>query len=229
MKERVVSLLLIVTLALFAISASIAVPIVCRPFYYAHIGALELPEQTGWDGETIRGAYDGVMDYLLKDAEFGTGALRWSESGRSHFEDVRGLFLLDLRLAAGSLLALLVLAGVTRKVRPHRFLGRGPSFWAGIGLLVVFAAIGILGASDFQRAFVVFHSLFFPGKTNWLFNPDTDQIILILPEVYFRNCAILALVLVTVCVALYLLVGRKNAKKAQKTPGSAGPFSAQGC
>lgn len=218
MKERAVSLLLIFVLALFAVSASIAVPIVCRPFYYAHIGALELPERTGWDEGTIRGAYDGVMDYLLKDAPFGTGALRWSESGRSHFEDVRGLFLLDLYLAAASLAALLALLGVARRVRPHRFRRRGPSFWAGVGLLVFFAAVGILGASNFERAFVVFHSLFFPGKTNWLFDPAADQIILILPEAYFRNCAVLALVLVAAFVAVYLILGRKKAEQAQETP-----------
>ena len=218
MKERVFSLLLIFVLALFAVSASIAVPIVCRPFYYAHIGALELPERTGWDEETIRGAYDGVMDYLLKDAPFGTGALRWSESGRSHFEDVRGLFLLDLYLAAASLLALLALLAVARRVRPHRFCRRGPSFWAGIGLLVFFAAVGILGASNFERAFVVFHSLFFPGKTNWLFDPAADQIILILPEAYFRSCAVLALVLVAAFVAVYLILGRKKAGQARETP-----------
>lgn len=54
---------------------------------------------------------------------------------------------------------------------------------AGIVLLVMFA--------DFDKAFVVFHHLFFPGKTNWLFNPETDEIIQVLPEAFFRDCAIL--------------------------------------
>lgn len=210
MKKRILSVALSLVLALFAISGSIAVPIICRPFYYAHINAMELPEETGWSAEEIRAAYDDVMDYLLYDAPFGTGDLKWSESGQNHFADVKGLFRLDLRMfaATGILLALLLL--FARYLGPHRFGGLGPSFWSGCGILFLAALIGALGALDFDRAFTVFHSIFFPGKTNWLFDPNTDQIIRILPEVYFRNCAILALGLLLACAVLYLVMGRKS-------------------
>ena len=210
MKERVISLLLSLALALLAVSAAVAAPILCRPFYYAHIGALHLPERTGWSEETIRTAFDDVMDYLLKGEEFGTGELKWSESGRSHFADVKGLFWLDLWILLGSAAAVAALALVCRRVKPHRFRQRGPSFWAGVGLLVLFGVVGALAASDFQRAFTVFHALFFPGKTNWLFDPAADQIILILPEEFFRNCAVLIVALIGVFVAAYLIVGRKK-------------------
>ena len=89
------SALLALALALLSLTVSIAVPILCRPFYYVQIGALNLPERTGWPAEVIREAYDQVLDYCVFGAPFGTGALAWSESGRSHFADVRGLFLLD--------------------------------------------------------------------------------------------------------------------------------------
>ena len=56
---------------------------------------------------------------------------------------------------------------------------------------------------DFDRAFVVFHALFFPGKTNWLFDPNEDQIINILPQEFFRSCAILIFgILLVGCAAL---------------------------
>ena len=87
------------------------------------------------------------------------------------------------------------------------------------GLGGLFLLVGGLAALDFDRAFVVFHSLFFPGKTNWLFDPRTDEIINILPEVFFRNCAILILaVLVLGCAGLIvgdLWAGRK-ARTAEK-------------
>ncbi|MDY6096348.1 MAG: DUF1461 domain-containing protein [Oscillospiraceae bacterium] len=57
--------------------------------------------------------------------------------------------------------------------------------------------------------------MFFPGKTNWLFDPRTDQIILILPDTYFRNCAILALALLAAWALFCLLLGRK--RKPDKT------------
>ena len=50
--------------------------------------------------------------------------------------------------------------------------------------------LGCLIASDFDSAFVIFHSIFFPGKDNWQFNPRTDPIIKVLPEQFFLNCAI---------------------------------------
>lgn len=80
-----------------------------------------------------------------------------------------------------------------------------------MGLLGLFLVIGVLAALDFDRAFVVFHSLFFPGKSNWLFHPDADPVILILPEVFFRNCAIfIALTLLAVCAAVILWDRRRN-------------------
>ena len=90
-----------------------------------------------------------------------------------------------------------------KKVRPCRLLDRGPGFWAAAGLGVSFLAVGGLAALDFDRAFVVFHSLFFPGKDNWIFDWSMDPIILFLPQDFFRNCAILILVLLLVwCGAL---------------------------
>ena len=69
----------------------------------------------------------------------------------------------------------------------------------------LFLVIGVLVALDFNRAFVIFHSIFFPGKSNWLFYPDTDPVILIMPAVFFRNCAVfIALTLLVICAAVIL-------------------------
>ena len=66
--------------------------------------------------------------------------------------------------------------------------------------------IGVLAALDFDRAFVLFHTVFFPGKTNWVFDWRTDPIILLLPQSFFRNCALLILgVLLLWCGALVAL------------------------
>ena len=210
MKNRLVSVLLMITLALFAISAGIAAPILSRSFYKMHVSNLHLPEITEWSEDEIVEAYDDVMNFLLHDSEFGTGVLKWSEAGKAHFTDVRGLFQLDLWIfgVTGGLLILLLLISV--KIRPTRFGNRGPSFWAGMGVLAAFLIIGGLGAADFDRAFTVFHHIFFPGKNNWLFDPSEDQIIQILPEIYFRNCAILAISLILLLCVIYILVGKKK-------------------
>ena len=221
-QSKLLTLLLAVAAAAVLLSGAIAVPILCRPFYYAHIDPLQLEEATGYTRAEIKTAYDEMLDYCLGGDEFSTGVLRWSESGKAHFTDVRVLFLLDLKVLAVSA-AVLVLALIAARLaglRPARLAGRGPAFWAGAGLGGLFLLMAGLAALDFDRAFVVFHSLFFPGKTNWLFDPRTDEIINILPEVFFCNCAILILaVLVLGCAGLIvgdLWAGRK-ARTAEKT------------
>lgn len=208
--KKLVSVLIALALALFTISVSIAVPILSRSFYVIHVRVLDLPRQTGWTEEEILGAYDEMMSFELKGTEFGTGVLKWSESGKSHFTDVRGLFQLDLKVAAASTVALAILLLFSMVIKPHRFGGRGPAFWAGAGTLALFAVIGGLGSLNFDRAFTVFHHIFFPGKTNWLFDPNVDQIIQILPEVYFRNCAILVIGLVLLLCIAWMVLGRKR-------------------
>lgn len=194
-QSKLLSLFWAVILALVVLTGSIAAPILCRPFYYAHISALDLPQRVGLSETEIRRAYDEMMDYCTGGDTFSTGILPHSQAGESHFADVRGLFLLDLRLLAITLglgVALFVLSRVT-KYRCAPLLGRGPGFWAGVGLGGSFALVGVLASLDFNRAFVIFHQLFFPGKDNWLFDPATDPIIFILPQEFFRNCALLIL------------------------------------
>ena len=181
--------------ALAVLSGSIAAPLLCRPFY------------AGLTAEEIRQAFDQVMDFCLGlRPDFAAGVLPWSQSGAGHFADVRRLFLLNLRVLALSLAGLLLLLVCSRlkHVRPYCFRGRGPGFWAAAGLAAVFLVVGGLAALDFDRAFVIFHALFFPGKTNWLFDWRTDPVILILPETFFRNCALLILALVMLWCAVLI-------------------------
>ena len=196
---------LAIALALVLLTGSIAVPILCRPFYYAQIGPLGLEASTGLTEEQIKTAYDEMLDYCQGGEKFSTGVLRWSESGKSHFTDVRFLFQLDLQVLVCTLaLVTASLLFIRRgRRRPALLLGRGPGFWAGVGLGGLFLLVGALAALDFDRAFVIFHSLFFPGKDNWIFDWRTDPIILFLPQDFFRNCAVLILALLLLwCAAL---------------------------
>lgn len=216
-RSKALTVVLAVVTAVFILTFSIAVPILLRPFYYLHIGPLDLEASTGLSRAQIVQAYDEMMDFCTgRTDEFSTGVLPWSQSGRDHFVDVRGLFLLDLRAAALSGLLLLGWTLVRKRsgVQPYRFMKRSFSFWGSAGLCGAFLCVGALAALNFSRAFVLFHAIFFPGKDNWLFDPRTDAIIRILPQVFFRNCALLILILiVAICAFLILreLFGRRKA------------------
>lgn len=208
MRQKIFSILASAATALCVLTGSIAVPLLVRPFYWLHIAPLKLEARSGLTAAQIRQAYDQVMDYCLGlRGEFSAGVLPFSASGADHFADVRVLFILDLAVLALSAAGLVLLAVYCRykSVQLHRFWGRGPAFWGCVGLGAAFALIGALAATDFDRAFAVFHSLFFPGKDNWIFYPAEDPVILILPQEFFRNCALLILaVLLLICAVLIL-------------------------
>ena len=212
-QSKLLCIVLAVATALFILTAAIAAPILLRPFYYAHITALRLEETTGLTRAQIITAYDQVLDYCTGRTEvFSAGGLAFTQAGRAHFTDVRQLFLLDLWAAALAGLALLgwTLLRPLVRIRPCRFRKRGFLFWGSTGLGAAILCVGGLAASDFDRAFVVFHLLFFPGKDNWIFDPRFDALIRILPQEFFLNCALFILLLIVALCAVCILLDKKK-------------------
>lgn len=191
--SKLLSILSTLFTAVFLLTGVIAVPILWRGFYYWQMDSLRLSYRSGFSPEVIREAFDQVMDFLVKGAPFGTGQLKWSQEGMAHFADCKALFHLDfliLAVCAVVLLVLLILR-VSRKVRLYRFLDKGSCFWALVLLAVVLGAVLVWALIDFEGLFTAFHTAFFPGKTNWVFDWRMDQIILILPEDFWARAAIL--------------------------------------
>ncbi len=206
-----------IVIALLTISLAIAVPLLWRSFYYMHISLLHLDEVTPWTVDEIREAYDRMMDFCLWDREFSTGVLKWSEEGMQHFADCSKLFHFDTHILIVSVMLTAGLYAVKRvgAIREMHPKGHGPLFWGGLIPIVLIILIGLAVVFvDFDKAFVVFHQLFFPGKTNWLFNPETDEIILVLPEVFFRNCATLMAVIIGLFGSLMMYLDICNNNRA---------------
>ncbi len=207
--QRLRVVLTAVCAALTTISGAIAAPILFRPFYYMQIGPLALCARTGLAESAIREAFDEVMDFLVYGKEFGTGVLAYTAEGKSHFEDCRGLFVLDFWVLGVSGAVLLALLGwkLAQKKRgvsqnPAKHL---PVFWSAVVMCLLFAVLAVWGAADFDSLFVAFHAAFFPGKSNWLFDPRYDQIINILPQEFFLSCAVLIAVLIFAAVAAFFV------------------------
>ena len=212
MKTKLLSVLCAVCVVFFLLTAAIGLPIYIRPFYYAHIEAFDLPARSGYTAEEIRAAYDEVLDYLtLPGKEFSTGVLPHSVEGKAHFEDCKVLFDLNASILIGSGLVLAVLFFMRKKWGPYRIGKHSAYHWAAVLSVTAPIMIGCLAALDFDRAFVIFHSIFFPGKTNWVFDWYADPIIRVLPQEFFMDCAILIGVgLITMAVGILVWESRKK-------------------
>ncbi len=213
MSKTAIKIILGICIALFIVTFAIAVPIFFRPFYYWNIKWLNISDNSGFSEETIKTAYNDIMDYLVLNKQFKTGELPHTEEAKSHFEDCKKLFLLDfwvLGISAAFIIVIFILTK-TKKLnlsnKKHTV-----AFYSALGLIGFFAAIGIWGAIDFSGLFEAFHRLFFFGKTNWVFYNDAE-IISILPEELWMNFGILILSVIVISVIsifVYDLLYRKK-------------------
>ena len=174
-------------------------------------------ENTRWSYDVIKEAYDEVLDYLVLNKPFGTGQLRYSSEGQSHFEDCKILFDLNFYCLLGSFIISVVIITLhkLKKIEIQKYFKFNPIFFSSIIAILIPLVVGILASIDFDRAFEVFHAIFFPGKDNWLFDPRTDQIILVMPQEFFRNCAILigsSLLIITITSIVISIIKRNKLK-----------------
>lgn len=198
----------VIALVLFMITFSIGVPIYCRFFYYLQINTLNLPQKTGWSYEVIKTAYDDILNFCtLPGFACKTGELKLSAAGAAHFADCKVLFSLNGWgiIVSGVIALALTLLNAFKVIKLCRPMGRGAWFLAAIIAValpvIILLLVFIVG---FDAAFEAFHAIFFPGKTNWLFSPTEDQIINVMPQEFFMNCAII--IAVTLCVFAAALI-----------------------
>lgn len=132
----------------------------------------------------LKGERDGLVVNTIvdgKEREF------FNEKEKRHMEDVQGLFLGAVHLRRGAAV-LMVLLGAALLLKKRAFLLLRMLQW-GIGLFIGgMAGLAALASTDFTKYFTYFHLIFFDNM-DWYLNPDTDLLINIVPEGFFRDTA----------------------------------------
>lgn len=185
----------------------------CGTLYKFDIKHLNIEATSGYSYDVIWDNYSALIAYcspfFFGDLEFPT--FPSSTSGLSHFAEVKVIFNACYVLLAISFVLLCIL--VIRKRKHHDY---GYLKTASITSIIIPVLIGLGMSISFDKVFVYFHKLFFRND-DWLFDPDTDPIINILPEGYFMHCAIFIVsVVILGSLALflaYLIHKRKGVKK----------------
>ena len=123
--------------------------------------------------EDINLEFERVLDYLVKgnniEGEF------FNSKEKEHLEDVRGLYIISWVLIIISLIVLVISYFILRKKEFLDSLRKG-----GIVTLVFIVVLGLLVLFDFNSVFTKFHEIFFSNNL-WLLNPETDNLIKLLP------------------------------------------------
>lgn len=164
-----------------------------------------------------------MMEYLIGNRENldvyttveGKEQNFFNEQDKLHMADVRNLFLGGITVRRVSLVVMLISLGILLVTRADwkRILARG--YQISLGITVV--GVGILAGTlilDFDRAFTVFHEIFFTNDL-WIFDPATDYMIRMLPEGFFYDMALrigeIFLAGMLVCFGISMLLIRKSA------------------
>lgn len=159
---------------LFCLSLSIVLILHFRPLYVQEIKDQELSSLSSMSEAEILEQYDALIRYnsLFYRGELHFPSLPMSEEGRIHFREVKTIF--------DAIQLLLIFSAAT--FFPLAFFRIIPSISAVLAFLAAFGAL-----LDWDALFTAFHKLFFRNDY-WLFDPDTDPVINLLPDSYFLHC-----------------------------------------
>ncbi len=199
---KITDILIGIIFTLLFISIAVVITINFRPLYYYDIKHLNIVENSGLTEAVIRENYDTLIDYC---SPFFTGELKFptlaaSESGLIHFAEVKNIFVAFYVLGAITLAFGIIIIVEKHKNRDFSYL-----LVSAITAIVLPLLLALSLSIDFDRAFVIFHKLFF-NNDYWLFDPSTDPVITILPDTFFMHSAIMIILIVVLMSLLFLTI-----------------------
>ncbi len=185
---------------LLFISLAVVYTINFRSLYYMDIDRLGIEAISGMERADILTNYNALIDYC---SPFFTGDLQFptleaSESGIQHFVEVKNIFVSFYYIGIAALVIGVTIIIHKTKIREYSYL-----LVSAITAIVLPLLVGLYMAVDFDRAFHVFHKIFFKNDY-WIFDPTTDPVILILPEEFFMHSAILIIAIVLLCCTAFI-------------------------
>ena len=72
-----------------------------------------------------------------------------------------------------------------------------------IGIIIAMAALAGIIALNFEKAFITFHHIFFDNDL-WLLDPDTDNLINIVPQTFFSDiCIRIGIIFIILTILLF--------------------------
>ena len=92
------------------------------------------------------------------------------------------------------------------KIKIYHPFSASPLFLASFVPIILLGTFAIFALIDVDSAFKFFHSILFPGKTNWVFDPKTDPIINALPMEVFLSYGIIILSIIFIVLISVITV-----------------------
>lgn len=201
-------------LTMAIIAGAVTLTLACKQLYYMEVQDLNLAETTGYSYEEIVENYDALVHYnqSVRQAELGL-TLPVSEQGAYHFAEVKNIFVFIQYI-----LLPLGLFGTYfgyRKIKKQEQQSLEFLKWTTIFTVAIPAIVGSFVLTAWDQLFVWFHQLFFRNDY-WIFDPETDPIINLLPDSFFMHCAIFIIVITLISALVCFILYKSNTKATTK-------------
>ena len=201
-----------------------------KPFYLYEYEKYDNASVIGVSDETLDEITDVLIDYIkgtrdnmdIKAERNGEYQEIYSQRAKDHMVDVLFLFdLLRIALKACVIVFLLLLAGVIVLCakKSHTYASAKMLMLSLIGLVVLFLALALVVASNFNAAFIKFHHIFFTNDL-WLL-PGDDVLVNMVPTGFFMDiCLAIALTFagaLGLCIIICLVVMSRTKRYLNKS------------
>ncbi|MFC1907925.1 TIGR01906 family membrane protein [Chloroflexota bacterium] len=192
--------LFILCLPILLLTASLGWEINSRWFYEYGFEKYNASQTTELAQSELEKITIGLISYFNSDEGYisltvekeGKPFVLFNQREVTHLKDVKELIWLDYRLLLGTLIYTLIYTGVSlfwRKGRYWRRLAWGVASGGGLTLaLMLTLGLGIL--LSFEQLFLQFHYISFTNEL-WLLDPTKDYLIMLFPQNFFYDGAIL--------------------------------------
>ncbi len=167
-------------------------------FYTYEIEKNKIAEVVNIPQEELLPLYKVLTDYMVRsvdsielDATVGGVVMpMYNQREIDHMVDVRHL--IDL-LKGFILFLLLLLSASLLTLIKHKSNLTGIFIGQIMATIFIFIGFVAMALTDFNKYFIQFHELFFTNDL-WLLNPLTDRMIMLLPEVFFRDIVLVIII-----------------------------------
>ena len=208
--KNIINNLFIVFFCLSIITGIIQLSIRFKEIYYFDIDYLKIDKLSGISKEEIKLNYDYLIQYNLRkeNTDFKMPTIKSSEQGKIHFEEVRDIFQNTIKIFKLSLLISIIGLYINIKNKNYIFLKSTSKLLIYIQVILLIPLV-----INFDGSFVLFHKIMF-NNDYWIFDPNLDPVIKILPDVFFFHMGVIILVLIILssifCNLLYKLLIKKG-------------------
>lgn len=202
--KKILNIIFPVCFSILIITGIIKFTVGFKELYYYDIDKLNIPILSNLSEEEIMLNYDYLIDYNLgkDDKNFEMPTIKSSPQGKIHFEEVRDIFQNINKLFNLCLIISIIGLFINIKYKNIKFLNVTSKSLISIPIILALPIV-----INFEGSFVIFHKLMF-SNDYWIFDPNLDPVINMLPQQFFFHAGVMMLSLVLISSILMYVVYR---------------------